>query len=47
MNCYGGGLITILLYGVGIVDVESGAILTESSIDVLTEASQTLLTETV
>lgn len=47
MNTYGGGLITILLYGLGGIAAENGVILTELGSDVLSEAAQPLLVETV
>ena len=47
MNVYGGGLITILLYGMGEIASGQGVLLTEAGDDILTEASQTLLVETV
>lgn len=47
MNCYGSGLITVLLYGVAEQAAENNnAIVTELGTNILTETSQNILIET-
>lgn len=47
MNCFGSGLISILIYGQGEIASGQGVLLTEASDDILTESSDTLLVESV
>jgi len=47
MNCYGSGLIIILLYAIGEAASGNNVLLTEAGNDILTEDSKTLLVETV
>jgi hypothetical protein len=46
MNWYGSGFIPIILYGSGLATAQDqNEILTENSLDILTQISQSILTE--